>query len=229
MYFTDPTDAQHAFIQNPSAGKILFGSRQIGKTTGLALDTIEKGLNSRNSGPIGVTAPTMDQGRRLLDRCREVAQEQIGDQNLDTSNLAEFVLPNGISIQYVPISDLYMNEKSMGVSRIDEFEYLTIDEVDFISQDAIDQIVSDWEDREVRGLAFAGTAKTDSPNIEDLVKSNQWFSVYDTLSNSNWVHADDVNEMMNTVAPEQGATEYKGLFVSDPADDASFVAGEYTE
>lgn len=223
---TEPTASQDAFVQSESPGKIIFGSRQIGKTTALALDVVETGTDSRTTGPIGVTAPTMRQGRHLLDRCREIAFEKVGRENIGTSHLAEFIIPDGTSVQYVPITDLYMSEKDMHPSRADEFEYLVVDEVDFVPERATNSILSDWQSGDVRGLSVAGTARTDSPAIKGLVQDDKWFSVYDTLANSDWVDNEDLEQAMKNVGPEQSVTEYRGLFVSDPAEDADIVNGE---
>lgn len=226
MNRTEPTASQEAFVQSNYDTKIIFGSRQIGKSTALALDAVAKARDSRVDGPIGVTAPTMAQGRSLLDRCRDIAFEQVGQENIETSTLAEIVLPGGTSIQYVSTSSLYMSEENMHPSRAEEFEYLVVDEVDFVDTNAIDSIIDEWKTGTVRGLSFAGTARTDSPVIKGLVKDSRWFSVYDTLSNFDMVDPNQLAELMDSAAPEQAVTEYLGLFVSDPAEDADVVRAE---
>ena len=222
----EPTPPQKAFVDEFAFRKLFFGSRQIGKTTALAFDAVDSAMDSQKTGPFAVTAPTMRQGRTLVDRCKEVALEQC-DGIVQFPTSTEITLPTGSTISYVPTGDFYMDRGTLNPSRAHEFEEIFVDEIDFVDSGVISALEKSWNDGEVRGLSFAGTARTDSPAIKRLAKGDDWFSVYQTLYSSELSNGRDIDAAMDMATPEQAVTEYKGLFVSDPADDADVVNGDH--
>lgn len=221
-----PTPPQKAFVDEFALRRLFFGSRQIGKTTALAFDVVDSAMDSQKAGPFAVTAPNMRQGRILLERCGEVALEQC-DGIIQFPTKTEIEFPTGSTISYVPIRDFYMDRENLNPSRAHEYEEVFVDEIDFVDSGVISALEKSWDDGDVRGLSFAGTARTDSPAIKRLAKDDDWFSVYQTLYSSELSNGRDIDAAMDMATPEQAVTEYKGLFVSDPADDADVVNGEH--
>lgn len=223
-----PTEAQSAFISSFEHRKVLFGSRQIGKTTAVAIDAIRGAVNGND---VAITAPSIRQTRSVLEKCRSILNDDRWEnpRNISdgyTSNVGYIDFSGSGTIDCVGVKQLYVCEENMEKPVVDEYDTLYIDEADFIDSKAFDSIVRNWSRRGGILLGITGTPLTNSQNIKPAVESDTWFSVYDTLQNNDRVSEEDFSNAIQNSAPTSAVTEHLGLFVSDPSVSADVVAGD---
>lgn len=222
----DLTDMQREFLDNTSPRKIIFGSRQVGKSTALARDAIDHAEGGEN---VGLVSSQYRMTRLLLDRIQDLVSQPEFSGHVVEQNMGEVVFVGGGRIVADHISNAVMDPTAGPngePASIRGYDHLVVDEADHIEPKLFDDILRYHNKHSRPTLSVAGTSKTDSPNIKPLVNNDDWVSFHSTYHDVDHLHTDDIYALRETMSAEAELLEIDGLFVTDPSDQADYNGQE---
>lgn len=204
---------QRAVVNSNHRRIIFFGSRQIGKTTTLAHDAIDHALDGEF---VALSAPTHPQSLELVDRVDDILTENrlIDNGDIGRPTRHRRTLEGGGLLEATTIHELPRRIRELDADYTrDTYDHIVIDSVEHVDPETVDNVS---EHRLSHTITVAGTAVTNSPNIERLVRSDSWFSVYATLTDSPHIDGDTPEALREYMCPAQELTEVDGYLVTDP-------------
>lgn len=208
------TQSQEVLLNSEKPRRLIFGSRQVGHTTAIALDAIESATQHQR---VIIATTTHREATRIATILRELATER--GVALDTNTKTSIELENGARIDI----------RRMDETLIDEIEDPNNQGPDHICLDSVDYIKPEYVDSIRRlgvSITAGGTPRVSSPNIRRLAESPHWYSIYQSAHTADHITDESIESYGNQLAPSQYLTEIKGYFVTDARELADVYPAE---
>lgn len=218
MEYTELTDAQMGFLQSDDRQRLFTGGRQVGHTTALAYDAVER---ARDGATVAVTAPLMRMGWKLIERVGEIGRD--GEVGVRNSRVESVLFDDG-RVDFRPIGRLDPREDvgPRGVSPVTEqYDHLVIDNIDQIDSGKFRALINGARKRGLT-LSVAGTPRPFGDNVKELLEWSsgghygEWSVFYDNPFQNPMTNKAYVDEWMEELPPIASVTDGLGLVVIDP-------------